>query len=297
MMKPHDGDAWIKRVLDVPTKPRTRRPPLSEKDRKWSHVGKFSLAAVIKHRELRKLTPQQLEERKRLIEEKRKKLQMSRDYSFLFTEEENAERAKRTKCYFRWDNTSRKLGSSLAQKGSQDLKHYGDRCDKVQDFKANTQKGSQQSVHHVNKSRFHNHNGHRGKVQNLKRNSNYKPYTPKDSPEPVHHVNQTHNHYGIHPVKQNHNNYGDNKKVQYWDRNYKVDTQRVAKEHGYHRIHRMSHGTSFDHRRDLGYTAGMANVAGIDRKGTRNCWESENAQRKRKREVKVLCIDVIYNIF
>ena len=36
MMKPHDGDAWIKRVLDVPTKPRTRRPPLSEKDRKWS---------------------------------------------------------------------------------------------------------------------------------------------------------------------------------------------------------------------------------------------------------------------
>ena len=289
MMKPHDGDAWIKRVLDVPTKPRTRRPPLSEKDRKWSHVGKFSLAAVIKYRELRKLSPQQLEERKRLIEEKRIKLQISRDYSFLFTEEENAERAKiktqtqRTKCYFRWDNTSRKLGSSLAQKGSQDLKHYGDRCDKVQDFKANTQKGSQQSVHHVNRSRFHNHNGRSGKVQDLKRNSNYKPYTPKDSQEPVHNVNQTHNHYG------------DRKKVEDWNRrymvegrrNYKFDTQRVSKEFGHHRIHRMSRGKSFDYRRDLGYTTDIANVSRIDRKDTRNCWESENAQRKRKREVQV----------
>nr|POE59896.1 hypothetical protein CFP56_39465 [Quercus suber]POF09619.1 hypothetical protein CFP56_62047 [Quercus suber] len=282
MMKPHDGDAWIKRVLDVPTKPRTRRPLLPEKDRKWSHVGKFSLAAVIKHQELRKLTPQQLEERKILMEEKRRKLQISRDYSFLFTEEENAERAKiktqtqRTKCYFRWDNTSRKLESSLAQKGSQDLKHNGDRCDKVQDFKA-----SQQSVHHVNRSRFHYHNGDSGKVQDLKRNSNYKVYTPKGSQEPVHHVNQTHNHYGY------------RKKLEDWNRrhkvdggrNYKVDTQRISKEFGHHRIHRMSRVKSFDYRRDLGYTTDIANIARIDRKGTGNCWESENAQRKRKREV------------
>ena len=289
MMKPHDGDAWIKRVLDVPTKPRTRRPPLSEKDRKWSHVGKFSLATVIKHRELRKLTPQQLEERKRLIEEKRIKLQISRDYSFLFTDEENAERAKiktqtqRTKCYFRWDNTSRKIGSSLAQKGSQDLNHNnGDRGgDKVQDFKANTQKASQQSVHHVNRSRFHNHNGDSGKVQDLKRKSNYKGYTPKGSQEPVHHVNQTQNHYG------------DRKKLEDWnrrhkvdgERNYKVDTQRISKEFGHHRIHRMSRIKSSDYRRDLGYFADIANVARIDRKDTRNCWESENAQRKRKRGV------------
>ena len=31
MMKPHDGDAWIKRVLDVSTKPRTGRPPCLRK--------------------------------------------------------------------------------------------------------------------------------------------------------------------------------------------------------------------------------------------------------------------------
>ncbi|KAL0005623.1 hypothetical protein SO802_013184 [Lithocarpus litseifolius] len=287
MMKPHDGDARIKKVLDVPTKSRTRRPPLSKKDRKWSHVGKFSLAAVIKHRELRKLTPQQLEERKRLIEEKRKMLQISRDYSFLFTEEGNAERDKiktqtqRTKCYFRWDNTNSKLESSLSQKGSQDLKHNGDRCDKVQDFKANTQKASQQSIHHVNRSRFHNHNGDSEKVQDLKRNSNYKAYTPKGSQEPVHHVNQTHNYYG------------DRKIVEDWNRrhkvdggrNYKVDTQRISKEFGHHRIHRMSRVKSFDYRRDLDYTADITNIARIDRKDTRNCWESENAQRKRKREI------------